>query len=492
MSVKENADLPNQASPGEYRGGPGRWVAAVAVLVLLTEQTALGFTLIAPALGPFAAKYQTTDIAWMITIFILVAAVATPVLGKLGDRFGKKKVLVSAAAIGFAGAVVCALAPSYGIMLFGRALMGVTGAFMPLAYALVRDVFPEKYRNLSTGVITNGVGVVTIAGPFLAGYLIDNVSLESLFWFVAGISLLGGLGVVFVLPESPYRNPSKIDVVGCLGLAAGLLALMYGISNLTTWALTDTRTIGFIGGGLVILIAWWIWERHASHPFVDTRLLTSRPIATVVLAYGLATAAMTVAGSFLPTMLMTPRELGGDYGFGIDATGVAVFLIPAGILTVAAGVVVGLFAKRTGFRFFLALGAALVLAGCLVLGLLRTEPWMPMLGYGLIGFGSMVYAAGAGLLMILAPAASRGVAAGMLSAIAGAIGTALAQAAGLILSKNVGQVVGGYPVFTSTGWLTVFLLGAVVAAIAVAITFLIPRIAKTVHTTTEDKVELVH
>ncbi len=489
MYVKKNNDL---AQPDRgAAGGAGRWVAAVAALVLLTEQTALGFTLIAPALGAFAAKYHTTQIAWMITIFILVAAVATPVLGKLGDRFGKKRALVCAAAVGFAGSVVCALAPSYGVMLFGRALMGVSGAFMPLAYALVRDVFPEKYRNISIGVITNGVGVVTIAGPFLAGYLIDNVSLEAVFWFVAGISALGGLGVAVAVPESPVRNLSRIDVPGFAGLAGGLLALMYGISNLATWHLADARTVGYIGGGLVILAAWWAWERRAAHPFVDTRLLASRPVATVVLAYSLATAAITVASSYLPTMLMTPRALGIDYGFGLDATGVARYLVPAGVLTVAAGLIVGVFARKYGFRSFLTLGAALVAAGSLVLAFLQTEPWMPMLGYGLIGLGSMVYAAGAGLLMVLAPPASRGIAAGMQSAIAGAVGTALAQICGLVLSRHVGRVVQGYPVFTSSGWTMVFAIGAGVAAVGIVITVLIPRAARQVSTSSVDEALVV-
>ncbi|MGW4340374.1 MFS transporter [Rhodococcus koreensis] len=489
MSLKQVDDL-NAMPPRGVPGGPGRWIAAIASLVLLTEQTALGFTLIAPALGQFAIKYETTQIAWMITIFILVAAVMTPVIGKLGDRFGKKRVLLISALVGFAGAVVCAMAPTYGVMLVGRALMGVSGAFMPLTYALIRDVFPEKYRNLCIGIATNGVGVVTIAGPFMAGYLIDNVSLESVFWFVAAISLLGAVGIALVVPETPYRNVAKIDVPGFVGLAVGLLLIMFGVSNLSAWHLADIRTLATIGGGLLVLAAWWMWERRASHPFVDTKVLSSRPVATVVLAYSFATAAMTIGASYLPTMLQTPRELGGDYGFGLDATGVARFLIPAGILTVGGGLLVGALAKRYGFRVFLVLGAVLILVGSLVLAFLKSEPWMPMLGYGLIGFGSMVYAAGAGLMMILAPAASRGIVAGMMAAVAGAIGSAIAQISGLVLNENVGQVVQGYPVFTSTGWTTVFLIGAAIAALSILITVLIPRTERQVHSKVADE-ELV-
>ncbi|MFD4599781.1 MFS transporter [Streptomyces sp. NPDC058464] len=462
----------------ELEGSPRQWFAAIAVLVLLTEQTALGLSLIAPALGQLATKYHTTQIAWMITIFMLAGAVLTPLLGKIGDRVGKKRVLVITALVGTAGSVICALASNYGTVLMGRALMGSAAAFLPLTYSLVRDVFPEKYRNLSIGIATNGAGVVTILGPFLAGFLIDQIAPEAVFWFMAALSLAGAVGTILIVPESETRNRSAFDVPGIISLAVGLLALMYGITNLTAWGVLSARSLTFVGGGLVVLVAWWMWELRAAEPFIDPRLLSSRPMWTVILGYSLICSGMVVATSYLPTMLQTPRSLGGDYGFGLDATGVAVYCILGGIATVAVGVGVGVASRRYGFRPFLLLSGVFIIAASLVLAFLHTESWMPILGFGLVGVASMSYVAGAGLMMQLTPEKSRGVSAGMLAAIQGVIGSTVLQVAGLVLSNHVRATPGAGPgplVYSTSGWVLTFGVGAVAGLIGLAIATLVPK-----------------
>lgn len=465
---------PSALSP-EPTQGLGRWVAALAVLVLLTEQSALGFALIAPALIGIATEFQTTQVIWVITIFTLVGGVSTPIIGKLGDRFGKRKVLVVTALVAFVGSVICVVAPSFAILLVGRAMMGVSTAFLPVTFALMRDVFPARIRGMSISIATNGVGVVTIAGPFLAGFLIDNISLDSVFWFVGLLSLVGALGTIALVPESTVRSRGSIDMVGAVGLAAGLLLVMYGISQLATWEFSDPRTVLTIGGGLVVLVGWWIFESRTADPFVDTRLLASRPVATTIGAYAFAGGAITVGASYLPTMLQTPRELGIDYGFGLSATGVARYFLLAGITTVLSGVLVGWLAKRTGFRFFLVVGPLVIGAGVLVLALLQSESWMPILGWGIVGVGAVVYAAGPNLLMVLSPPASRGVAAGMMGAVAAAVGSAFAQIAGLVLNRNVGAQGEGYAIYTAHGFQLVFLMAAGLCLVGFLIALAIPR-----------------
>lgn len=468
----------NKLAPGgaPVRGGErSRWIAAIAVLVLLTEQTALGFQLIAPALGGLAAEFQTTQIIWVITIFTLVGGVMTPVVGRLGDRYGKRRVLLGAAAVSLVGSVICALAPSFGVLLVGRALMGVSAAFLPITYALIRDVFPATWRDMSISIATNGVGVVTIAGPFLAGFLIDNISLESVFWFTAALSTVGALGTIALVPESPVRNREPIDVAGAVVLVIGMLGLLLGISQVQNWGLTSGRTLLCLGASLAVLVGWWVYESRIAHPFVDTRLLRQRPFATVIFAHGFAVSAITVIASYLPTFLQTPRALGGDYGFGLDATGVAKYLVIPGILTVVGGVAVGALSRRYGFRSFLMLGSLLIAAGSVGLSLLTTESWMPIAMYGLVGIGAMVYAAGPNLMMTLSPAAHRGVSAGMLGAAASVISSAAAQVAGLLLNENVSQVVGGYPIYSSHGVFLAFSVAAAIAILGFVIALFVPR-----------------
>ncbi|EME15375.1 MFS transporter [Rhodococcus triatomae] len=456
-------------------GDRGRWIAAIAVLVLLTEQSALGFQLIAPALGGLAAKYETTQVIWTITIFTLVGGVVAPLIGKLGDRFGKRRVLVYAAVVSIVGSVVSAAAPSFEILLLGRALTGVSAAFLPITIALMRDVFPATMRDLSISIATNGVGVVTIAGPFIAGFFIDNVSLESVFWFVAALSLVGAAGTIALIPESTVRNNAPIDFVGAAGLVAGVFALLFGISQISSWELVDPRTLGILGAGAVILGLWWRWEKRTADPFIEPAILTSRTTSTVLLAYAFGGGAITVIASYLPTFLQTPRELGGTYGFGLDATGVARYLVVPGLATIAGGLVVGLLAKRYGFRFFLVLGSGLIALGSVGLSMFTEHAWGPILMYGIVGFGAMVYAAGPNLLMAVAPATQRGVSAGVLSAMSAIVGSLFAQLGGVVLSRNTTEIVGGVPVYSGRGVVMVFAIAAVMGVVALVISLFAPR-----------------
>jgi MFS family permease len=458
----------------------GLWIAALAVLVLLTEQTALGFQLIAPALGQFAAKYQTTQIIWIITVFTLVGGVLTPIAGKLGDRFGKRRVLLILAAVTVIGSIVCSLAPNFGILLVGRALMAASIAFLPVIYSLIRDVFPERMRDLGISIATNGVGVVTIAGPFLAGYMIDHVSPESVFWFVGVISAVGGIGAALLVPESPIRTRSHIDIPGAILLVAGLLLVLLGLSEGQTWGWGDGRTLGCLIGGAVTLAAWVVWERRTDEPLIDMQVLASRRVASVMFAYGFGAAAITVMASYLPMMLRTPAVLGHGYGFGISATEVAVYLLPAGILTVASGFIVGLGAKRHGFRVYLILGALLCGIAGLLIGTFHTQPWMPIVFYSIVGLGAMLFAAGPNLILAVAPADQRGIAAGMLGTSASVIGAVATGIAGAVLAANVGHVIQGVPIYTDHGMSVVFYIAGGVGLLGGAIGLAVPAVRRRV------------
>ncbi|MGW4340357.1 MFS transporter [Rhodococcus koreensis] len=465
LAPLNGADVDQEpGSPGAPR--PGRWIAGLAALVLLTEQTALGFLLIAPTLTGFAAKFQTTQVIWMITIFTLVGGVATPLVGKLGDQFGKRRILLAAALVSMVGAVVCALAGSFGVILVGRALMGLSLAFLPVTFALIRDVFPFRYRAMSIALVSNGAGVVTIAGPFIAGFLIDHFSLSAVFWFVVVLTAVGSLGVIALIPETSLRSNSRIDYGGATGFTAGFLLLMFGISQLPTWQFANYRTALTIGGGIVILGGWWAWERRIREPFIAPELLSRRPVAPILFTFAFAGAAFTVVASYLPTMLQTPRALGGDYGFGASATGVAGFVLLGGLLTVAGGILVGTLGPRYGYRPFLIIAPVVTIVGALGIGFLRTEQWMPVVFYGLVGFGYISIAASAVLLMIVTPPHLRGVTGGMTSALGGAAGGLFAQIAGMVLASNVGQVVEGQPIFTGRGMELVFVIAALLSGAA--------------------------
>lgn len=461
----------------DSKGSSRKWFIALTVLVVLTEQSALGFQLISPALIGLATEFQTPDIIWTITVFVLVGAISTPLVGKLGDRYGKRKILLAVTVIALLGSMVSALAPTYPLMLAGRALTGVSAAFLPITVALVRDVFPEHIRPVSIAICTNGVGVVTVLGPFLAGWLIDTWGPRSIFWFISVLSLIGALGCAALVPETTVRNKARIDLLGAGWLAVGLLVLMWGLRPAQANFMADPMSIGAIVVGVVLLVAWWLAERRVREPFIDTRLLATRPISTVILLNGLITAAIIVVSSYLPSMLQTPSAATeGIYGFGVDASGVALFLVPAGVVTVAGGLTVGWGARRVGYRFFLLFGSACMVISGLMIGLLRTEPWMPIVGWVFGGLAAMVWAACQGLLMEVAPAEHRGVSAAMLGAISGVLGSLAVNIAGLIAgSFVVSSLDGGFPIYSATGVALPFLIAAGLGVVAFLVALGAPR-----------------
>ena len=458
------------------RGPRSKWVLGVVFLVLLTEQSAMGFQLVAPALPQFAIHYDTTHVIWAITIFTLVGAVAAPVVGKLADHFGKKKVLTYVAMISTVGCLISALAPSFEILLVGRVLTAVSIAFSPVAYALIRDVFPPTMRVMSISIITNGVGVVTIVGPFLAGLLLDNLGMSSIFWFVAIITLVGGLGVVAFVPETQVRDETKFDTPGIVGLTAGMLLLLFTISQMQTWGVGNPRTLLLLAVSLGILVVWWKWEARQDEPFISPRLLTSRPTATVLLGYGFMVGAGTMISSQFPTLLQSPRDAALAYGFGASATEVAIFLIPAGVGITIAGVVVGALGRRYGFRRFLALAGLLYAVGVIGLLFTLTDAWGQAVFYGVVGLGGIAYAAGPNLMMQLSPTAQRGLSAAMLGLIGGTFGSILAQIGGLVLNMNIsGTTEQGLPIYEMVGLNWLFAIAAIAALVGTGIALMIPK-----------------
>ncbi|MFE4756803.1 MFS transporter [Streptomyces mirabilis] len=452
-----------------------RWIGALIVLVLLTEQTVLGYTLLGPALLGLGTKYHTTQVIWIFTVFTLVGGVVIPMLGKLGDRYGKRRILVYAALVAAVGGAVSALAPTFDVLLVGRALQSTSIAFFPLTFALMRDVFPPAYRPISIAIATNGVGVVTVLGPFVAGFLIDHVSVSAVFWFLGAISLVGALGTLALVPESTIRDRSRIDWTGAAGLTLGMLLLLIGISQVEQWTVANPRTVLTVGGGLVVLVLWWFWERRTEQPFIDTRIMANRSVVTVLGAYSLAFASSYLMSAYMPILVQTPRVLGGEYGFGMTATQVAIFQIMPGVTIVLGGVVVGLASKRTGFRIYMIVGPLIMAAGGLAITLSWANSWLLSGAYAIVGIGVLCFAAAPNLMMILSPPAERGITAAMLMTVSSIVASVFAQISGMVLTGQVTKSVQGVPVYSSLGSELPFLIGAGLAAAGFAIALLIPR-----------------
>jgi MFS family permease len=184
---------------------------------------ALAQTTVIPALTDLQRTFHTSTsgITWLVTAYFLVASVATPVLGRMGDMFGKERLLAISLALFALGSVVCALAGSLGVLIVGRGLQGLGGGVFPLSFGIVRDEFPRD--RVPTGIALLGAiaGIGGSIGLPLGGLLADHASYHWIFWLAAAMGAIATVTTIRFVPESPVRSPGRVDVVGGIILTAG-------------------------------------------------------------------------------------------------------------------------------------------------------------------------------------------------------------------------------------------------------------------------------
>src|SRR3954468_4369948 len=232
--------------------------ATLAILAVGALAFALAQTTVIPALASMQESFGvgTSDITWMVTAYFLAASVATPVLGRLGDMFGKERFLAIALGAFAVGSVVSALSDALGLMIVGRALQGIGGGVFPLSFGIVRDEFPRE--RVPTGIALLGAtaGIGAAVGLPLGGLLVDQASYHWLFWLSAAMGVVATITTIRFVPESPLRTPGRVDIAGALILAAGLSAVLSGFSRASDWGWTSDKTLGLLALGLAILVAF--------------------------------------------------------------------------------------------------------------------------------------------------------------------------------------------------------------------------------------------
>src|SRR3712207_4228268 len=209
----------------------------LGALLLAALAFALLQTMVAPAIPHFAEEYDTSPstATWVLTGFLLSASVCTPLAGKLGDLFGKGRVLTIILVLFSAGAIICALAPTIEVLIAGRVIAGTAGGVFPLAFGIINDEFPAERRATAIGLMSAMFGIGGGIGMPLSGVIIDNLHLSLLFW-LGLIALPAAFAVWRYVPASPNRKGgTKIDYAGATLLSFGLLAILLGISRANTW-----------------------------------------------------------------------------------------------------------------------------------------------------------------------------------------------------------------------------------------------------------------
>jgi EmrB/QacA subfamily drug resistance transporter len=443
-----------------------------AVLALGGLTFALLQSLVAPALPAIQKDLHTsaTSAAWILTAYLLSASVLTPVLGRLGDMFGKERMLVSALIALGAGTLVAALATSIVPMIVGRVIQGAGGAVFPLAFGIVRDEFPRERVAHGIALISAILGIGGGLGIVLAGPIIEALSYHWLFWLPLVPVAAAIAATVLFVPESPVKSPGAVNWAGAALLSAWLVCLLVAISEGPTWGWTDARTLGLGAAGAILLVIWVINETQAAEPLVDMAMMRIRGVWTVNAAAFLVGAGMYSSFILIPEFAETPRAAG--YGFHASVTEAGLLLVPSTVMMLLVSPIAGRMAARVGARLPLILGS---LATCLAFTFLaaaHSQRWQMYVGSAILGIGiGLAFSSLANLIVEAVRPQQTGVATGMNTVMRTLGGSVGAQIGATVIA---GTVVGD-ALPTEEGFVLAFVTSAAACALATLASLAVPR-----------------
>jgi EmrB/QacA subfamily drug resistance transporter len=436
----------------------------LAILTIAGTAFALQQTLVVPALPALQRELDTTTtwVTWVLTVFLLTASVATPLLGKLGDQYGKERLLVISLSVFLVGCVGAAFAPNIWVLIACRALSGTGGAIFPLSFGIIRDEFPADKVKVGIGLLSAVFGVGGGLGVVLSGVIVDNVSWRWLFLAGAIPVAVSILLVHRFVPESPVKSPSRVDVPGALLLSGGLVSLLLALTEGERWGWTSAPILGLGALAAVLLVAWALVELHVPQPMVDMRMLARRTVLLTNVTALIAGFAMFSAFILVPAFVQAPLLRG--YGFGASATEAGLYLLPSSLSMLVAGPAAGLLGRRYGSKWPLAAGMLLVGVGAVLLAHWHAEPWEIVLAMLALGTGiAFSYAAMAALITESVRPTETGVATGMntvMRTVGGVVGGQIGAA--LLTAHTIGNT----SIPAESGFVDAFWLSAVAALVA--------------------------
>jgi EmrB/QacA subfamily drug resistance transporter len=363
----------------------------------------------------------------VLTAYLLSASVFTPILGRVGDMIGKEKVLVVVLATLAIGSILAALATSISVMIIARAIQGVGGGVIPLAFGIIRDEFPREKVAGAVGTIAALLAFGGGLGLVLAGPIVNALDYHWLFW-IPGVVVAGAaVATYFFVPESPVRTPGKISWNAAVLLSGWLVALLVAVSEAPSWGWGSSSVIGLFVAAIVLAVAWVVVEQRSKQPLIDLRMMRIPAVWTTNLVALLFGVGMYSLFAFLPEFLQTPSDAG--YGFGSSITESGLIVLPMSIAMFFSGSLSGRLAKRFTGRTLVIAGSVLSVPPLMVMTLAHNHIWELAVASAILGAGfGLAFSAMSNIIVDSVPSSQTGVASGMnanIRTIGGAIGAAL-------------------------------------------------------------------
>jgi MFS family permease len=461
--------MPTEAHPHAHskRSRPN---VTLAVLSLAGLAYALLSSAVVPALPTIQHDLHTTEtgVTWLLTGYLLSASVATSILGRFGDMYGKEKVLLwTLVALAF-GTLLGALAHSLGVIILARVIQGTGGGIFPLAFGIVRDEFPRERVASGIGLMSSILGVGAGIGIVLSGVIVEHLSYHWLFWLPLVAIVLAAVGTWRFVPESPVRMPGRVNWLAAALMSVGISLTLLAISQTTERGWGSTKTLGLLAIGLAVCGAWIAVEVRSKQPLVDMSLMRVRGVWTTNSAAFLLGAGMYSSFIVIPQFVQLPKSTG--FGFGASVVTSGLYLLPSSATMFVLGLFAGRLSLRYGSKFALISGTAFTTCAFGLLAVAHGAPTDFLIASALLGTGMGLAFAALGTLVVHAvPPEQTGVAGGMntvMRTLGGALG---GQLSATFIAANMR---GGYP--TVTGFTQTFAMATAFLVACMLVSLLVP------------------
>ncbi len=324
-------------------------LSLIAIMIMFTE------SMLIPALPTIQAEFNSTATwtSWILSIYLVVGAVSTPIFGKLGDTYGKKKLLVICMSLYTAGVIANGFAWNIESLLAFRALQGLGMGMFPLAYALIRDEFPAEKVAMATGIISAMFGVGTAIGLVVGAWISDNFGWRMTYHAVVPLAIGVTLLAAYKLHESPIRNPSKVDFIGAGTFSVALLAFLIAMTEGERWGWTSTSTLGLIAVSFVFIVLFILAETRVRDPMIDLAVLSKRNVFFTNISAFVVGLGMFMMFQAITYLVRTPPPV----GFGSSIFEAGLLQVPGSILLLLAGPLAGVLVNKRGAKIPLVLGS---------------------------------------------------------------------------------------------------------------------------------------
>ncbi|WP_335972286.1 MFS transporter [Streptomyces sp. CA2R106] len=399
---------------------------AAAVFLLSMIQT-----LVVPVLPEIGTQLgaSATAVGWVTTSTMLTASAVTPLLGRIGDVFGHRRVILAALVVTLAGSVLAAVTHSIGLLILGRVLQGASFGLFPLAISVLRQSLPREKLTGAMAITASALGVGSGIALVATGLLTQgDADYRRIFWLCVGMTLVVLALAAVAIPRHPGQG-GRVDYRGAAVLGVGLVCLLLPLSQGHTWGWGSPKVIGLFAAAVVVLVGFVALQRRTREPLVTFDLLVRRPVlATNIAALCIGFAMFSV---FLGVtyFVETPDAVAG-YGFHASVLRTSVlFMLPGAVVSMFTGPLAGRLVSRIGPRLVLLLACVIGLVGMVLLAALHATTAEMIIGVVICNAAiAIAYAAMPALLVMNIGAHETGVANSINSimrTVGGAIGSAL-------------------------------------------------------------------